>query len=81
MKLTGDFKYQGSDQRPGFKDPAKTYFEVALLSGMDQLRCACEQEIFNKVLPTLKPFTDCVCTFTLNTTYNTLRLVDIHPVK
>lgn len=81
MKLTGDFKYQGSGQRTGIKDPTKIYFEVALLSGIEQLRCTCEQDFFNKVLPTVKPFTDCKCTFTLNPTYNTLRLVDIQPVK
>lgn len=81
MKLTGDFKYQGSERRIGIKDPSKIYFEVALLSGIEQLRCMCDRELFNKVLPTIKPFTDCKCTFALNPTYNTLRLVDIQPAK
>ena len=50
MKLTGDFKYQGSERRTGIKDPTKVYFEVALLSGIEQLRCTCEQDFFDKVL-------------------------------
>ena len=38
MKLNGTFIYQGSEKRNGIKDPSKVYFEVALLSGVEQLR-------------------------------------------
>lgn len=81
MKLYGTFLYQGSEARKGIKDPSKTYCEAAFLDGLDQLRCTVDQDLFDKVLPGIKPLTDCKCEFNLNTVYNTLRLVGISPVK
>ena len=81
MKLNGTFIYQGSESRTGIKDPTKTYFEAALLSGVEQLRCSCERELFDKILPGIKPFSECKCEFSLNPQYNTLRLTGIYPVK
>ena len=81
MKLNGKFIYQGSEKRNGIKDPSKVYFEVALLSGVEQLRCSCDQKLFEQALPAIKSFSECNCTFVLNPTYNTLRLTDIHSVK
>lgn len=81
MKLFGNCIYQGSVARQGVKDPSKTYYEAALLEGMDQLRCSVDHDLFNQKLATIKPFTECKCEFNLNTVYNTLRLVEISPLK
>ena len=81
MKLNGRFIYQGCEKRNGVKDPTKVYFETALLSGVEQLRCSCDKALFEQVLPGIKAFSECDCTFILNPTYNTLRLTDIHMVK
>ena len=81
MKLFGTYLYQGSEARKGIKDPSKNYYEAALLEGMDQLRCTVDRDLFDRVLPGIKPFTDCKCEFNLNPVYNTLRLTGITPVK
>lgn len=81
MKFTATCFYQGSESRPGTKDPTKTYYEVSLLDDMDQLRCFTDQEMFNKVLPGIPQFAPCKCTFELNTRFNTLRLVGIAQAK
>ena len=81
MTLNGRFIYQGSESRTGVKDPTKTYYEAALLSGIEQLRCSCDLDLFNKVLPGVKPYTECDCVFYLNPAFNSLRLLEIYPVK
>lgn len=81
MKLSGTFVYQASECRQGIKDPSKYYREASLLSGMDQLRCIVNEDLFDKVLPGIPQYTNCNCTFEYNPTYSTMRLVDIHPVK
>lgn len=55
MKLNGNFIFQGSEARTGIKDPTKTYYEAALLSGIEQLRSSCDQKLFSEVLPSIKP--------------------------
>lgn len=81
MILYGDFYYQGSDSHAGVKDPSKTYYYASILDDNSQMRCSVSPELFNTVLPGIKRFTPCKCRFDLNPTYNTLRLLEITPVK
>lgn len=81
MKLTATCIFQGYESRPGTKDPSKIYHEVALLEGMDQLRCSVDINLLDKVLPGIAQYALCKCTFDLNTRYNSLKLLDIVPVK
>lgn len=81
MELTGTFVYQGRESRTGIKDPSKIYYEAAFISGVEQLRCPCDQKLFDGPLAGVKPFSECHCVFSFNTRYNTLRLVGISPVK
>ena len=73
--------FQGYESRPGKKDPSKIYTEVALLEGMDQIRCLVNADLIDKVLPGLTQFSICKCQFELNVRYNTLTLTGIAPVK
>lgn len=86
MKLSSTCVFQGYESRPGKKDPSKIYTEVALLEGMDQIRCLVNADLVNadlidKVLPGLTQFSICKCQFELNVRYNTLTLTGIAPVK
>ena len=81
MKLNGNFIFQGSEARTGIKDPTKTYYEAALLSGIEQLRSSCDQKLFSEVLSSIKPFTECNCVFSFNPLYNALGPTEIYPVK
>ena len=81
MKLTATCIFQGFESRPGVKDPTKVYHEVALLDGMDQLRCSVNSDLLDKTLPGIPQYTPCKCTFDLNVRYNSLRLMDIVQVK
>ena len=81
MKLSATCIFQGFETRSGIKDPTKIYNEVALLDGMDQLRCTVDPALVEKVLPGIAQYSRCNCTFELNTRFNSLRLVGIAPVK
>lgn len=81
MKMYGNFIYQGLMSRPGVKDPSKVWNEVSLLDDFDQLKCMVTADLVDKVLPSIKPFTPCSCTFEYNARFASFRLVDISPVK
>lgn len=81
MKLSSTCVFQGYESRPGKKDPSKIYTEVALLEGMDQIRCLADADLIDKVLPGITQFSICKCQFELNVRYNTLTLTGIAPVK
>lgn len=81
MQMSANCIFQGFQSRPGVKDPTKIYTEVALLDGMDQLRCSVEQSLIDKVLPGIPQYAMCKCRFDLNVRFNSLKLVDISPVK
>lgn len=78
MNLVGNFTYNCAEKGEW---QGRTFFNVGLLSGIENLRCSCSQELFDKVLPGIKQYTECKCTFDFRPNYNTLRLVDIRPVQ
>jgi len=78
MNLVGNFTYNCAEKGEW---KGRTFFSVGLLSGIENLRCGCDQEMFDKVLPGIKQYTECKCTFDYRPNYNTLRLVDIRPVQ
>ena len=81
MQFFANCVYQGYESRPGVKDPSKIYTEVGLLDGLDQVRCSVEPSLIEKVLPSIPPFQKCKCTFEFNVRFNSLKLMDIAPVK
>lgn len=81
MKFHGTFFYQGFSSRPGVKDPSKIYNEVSLLDETEQLRCSVSTDLIKNVLPAIKRFTPCDCTFDYNTRFNSLRLIEISQAK
>lgn len=78
MNLVGNFTYNCAEKSEW---KGKTFFNVGLLSGIENLRCGCTQELFDKVLPGIKQYTECKCTFDFIPAYSTLRLVDIRPIQ
>lgn len=76
MKLSGSFKFLGSESRPSFKDRSQMVYVVGFGQGLDSLRCYVDAEDYGRY-SSLVPYSDVDAEFEYNPVTGKINLVSI----